>query len=134
MCYYYRIRLTSDSVFLQGVEQGVIEVSLHKIHLKSELINGPVIVGIRPSLPIKGVSLLLGNDLADGRVIAAPIVSNKAYINDASEIEDQDLYPACAVTRAKTKKQIDSDKKLNISPSGDLLKLNETFMAHQGSQ
>jgi hypothetical protein len=32
--------------------------------IKSDLITGPVIVGVRHNLPFEGVSLLLGNDLA----------------------------------------------------------------------
>ena len=79
---------TGDSVLLQGVELGIIEIPLPKIHLKSELVKGLVIVGVRPSLPIKGISLLLGNDLAGGGVVAAPIASNKVCINDESEVED----------------------------------------------
>ena len=94
---------TGDSVLIQGLELGVIKVPLHKIHLKSELVNGPVIVGIRPYLPIKGVSLLLGNDLAGGRIVAAPVVSNTSYTNDDSDIDDVDLYSARAGTRSKTK-------------------------------
>ena len=53
---------TDRSVLLQGVELGVIDVPLHRIYLKSDLITGPVIVGVRPTLPVQGVSLLLGND------------------------------------------------------------------------
>ena len=38
--------------------------------LKSDLISGYVTVGICPDLPVKGVSLLLGNDLAgDNKVV-----------------------------------------------------------------
>merc|ERR1712121_212181 len=51
---------TGKSLLLQGVECGVMDVPLHEIHLRSDLITGPVIVGVRPPLPIQGVSLLLG--------------------------------------------------------------------------
>ena len=34
-----------------------------------------VVVGTRPTLPIKGVSLLLGNDVAGGRVVGDPKVT-----------------------------------------------------------
>ena len=47
---------TDRSVLLQGVELGVIEIPLHKIYLKSDLTTGPVIVGVRPTLPVHGVS------------------------------------------------------------------------------
>ena len=41
-----------------------MSVPLHGVYLKCDLVTGPVIVGIRPSLPVQGVSLILGNDLA----------------------------------------------------------------------
>ncbi|VDI36073.1 Hypothetical predicted protein [Mytilus galloprovincialis] len=44
------------SVLLQGVELGCIDVPLHRIYLKSDLITGPVIVGVRPNLPVEGVT------------------------------------------------------------------------------
>ena len=34
-------------------------------------------VGARPTLPIKGMSLLLGNDLAGDKVVADPRVTSK---------------------------------------------------------
>lgn len=58
------------SVLIQSVELGVINVPLHIMCLKSDLITGPVTVGVRPTLPVPGVSLLLGNDLAGGKVVS----------------------------------------------------------------
>jgi hypothetical protein len=52
------------TVLLQGVELGRFNVPLHSIYLKSDLVTGPVIVGVRHNLPFEGDSLLLGNDLA----------------------------------------------------------------------
>ena len=86
---------TGRSVLLQGVELGVIDVPLHKIYLKSDLITGPVIVGVRPTMSVQGVSLLLGNDLAGGKVVADSIVCAKITSDVASGDEDDDLYPAC---------------------------------------
>jgi len=59
---------TGNRVLLQGVELGTMNVLLHKIILKCNLVNGPVVVGVRPSLPVQGITVLLGNDLAGGRV------------------------------------------------------------------
>ena len=52
------------TVLLQGAELGTFRVPLHKVHLKCGLVTGAVVVGVRPSLPVQGVSLILGNDLA----------------------------------------------------------------------
>ena len=50
-----------ESVLIHGVELGFSCVPLHKVFLKSA--SGPITVGVQPSLPVEGVSLLLGNDL-----------------------------------------------------------------------
>jgi hypothetical protein len=94
---------TDKSVLLQGVELGIIDVPLHRIYQKSDSITGPVIVGVRPTLPIQGVSLLLGNDLAGGKVVPDPIVCEKLTSDVASDDENDDLYPVCAVTRSMTR-------------------------------
>lgn len=40
---------------------------IHRIHRQSDLVTDSVVVGVRPSLPVKGVSFILGNDLARGK-------------------------------------------------------------------
>ena len=60
-------------------------------------------VGIRPSLPIQGVSLIVGNNLAGERVMAKPCVSAKPELNtNPEEIESHVLgvFPSCAITCA----------------------------------
>ena len=52
---------TGNNVLLQGVELGVVSVPLHVVNLKTDLVSGPVMVGIRPSLPVQRISLILGN-------------------------------------------------------------------------
>ena len=50
---------SGTSVLIQGVKCGFVNVPLHNIYLSSDLVNGPVAVGIRQTLPFKGVHLLL---------------------------------------------------------------------------
>ena len=98
---------TGANVLIQGVECGYISVPLHKIYIKSDLVSGDVTVGIRPTLPVKGVSFLLGNDLAGDRVIVNPIVLDKpSDFDDTEQLQREipNLFPACAVTRAMSKK------------------------------
>ena len=52
---------SGTSVFIQDVECRFVNVPLHNIYLSSDLVNGPVAVGILQTLPFKGVHLLLGN-------------------------------------------------------------------------
>ena len=56
---------SGTSVLIQGVECGFVNDPLHNIYLSSDLVNGPISVGIRQTLPFKGVHLLSGNGLAD---------------------------------------------------------------------
>ncbi|VDI67739.1 Hypothetical predicted protein [Mytilus galloprovincialis] len=114
------------SVLLQGVELGCIDVPLHRIYLKSDLITGPVIVGVRPNLPIEGVTLLLGNDLARNKVVAEPIVTSEPVVDVKLPEYDAELYPACAVTRAMARKQQDDDLQEN---QFDYMDLSDTFLA-----
>ncbi len=55
-----------------GFGMKFVGVPLHSIHLDCELVKGCVVVGVRPQLPLDGVSLLLGNDVAGGKVLLNP--------------------------------------------------------------
>ena len=75
--------------------------------MSSDLVKGPVDVGIRQTLPFKSVHLLLGNDLAGDKVVVNPLVTDTPCIEqspDPIEPKLPDLYPSCAVTRAMAKK------------------------------
>ena len=67
---------SGTSALIQGVECGLVNVPLHNIYLSSDLVTGPVAVGIRPSLPFKGIHLLLGNDLVGDKVVVNPLLIN----------------------------------------------------------
>ena len=54
---------TGITVLLQGVKINILNVPLHKVFLKCNLITIPVVVGVRPSLPVRKVGFILGNDL-----------------------------------------------------------------------
>jgi len=49
---------TGDHVLIHGVELGYVSVPIHEVFLQSDLVSGYVAVGIRPTLPVDGVSLL----------------------------------------------------------------------------
>ena len=56
------------SMLIQGMQLSTVTVPLHSVYLHSDLIIGSVVVGIRPTLSVKGVSFVLGNDLIGGKV------------------------------------------------------------------
>ncbi|VDI68993.1 Hypothetical predicted protein [Mytilus galloprovincialis] len=114
------------SVLLQGVGLGCIDVPPHRIYLKSDLITGPVVVGIRPNLPVEGVTYLLGNDLARNKVVAELYVTSEPVVDVKLPEDDAELYPACVVTRAMARKQQDEDLQEN---QFDYMDLSDTFLA-----
>ena len=100
----------------------IYKCDITHIFLRSDLISGYVTVGICSYLPVKGVSLLLGNNLADNIVIINPYVSSHPCSCEGTDAKMQDtpgLYPVCVVTRAMVKKQLTAtrnsqNKKLRV--------------------
>ena len=61
---------------------------LFKVNLRSEVVSGEVVVGVVSSLPMKGISFLLGNDVAGGRVKASPISPKSQVCEENSQVRD----------------------------------------------
>ncbi|KAG5830190.1 hypothetical protein ANANG_G00307450, partial [Anguilla anguilla] len=107
---------TGTSVLIRGFEMGFVDVPLHRIDLISDLVTGSVVVGVRPSLPVPGVTFILGNDLAGGNVwrqsdTPPEVVSVPLVCEGPDELEQKypDVFPTCAVTRAMAKQRDASD-------------------------
>ena len=100
---------TGANVLISGVEMGVLEVPLHEVNIKSSLINGNIVIGMRPSLPVDGISLILGNDLAGEKVMVDPRVVEKPRDDERTERLAEKfpgIFPASVVTRSmKAKKE-----------------------------
>ena len=96
---------TGEHVLLRGV-CGVITVLLCRVYLGiTKLVTGWVTVGVQDSLPVTGVTFLLGNDIAGHCVVPNPVVSWSPVVeNDTGLLEEEypDLFPLCAVTRSQT--------------------------------
>ena len=117
---------TGANVLISGVEMGVLEVPLHEVNIKSSLINGNIVIGMRPSLPVEGISLILGNDLAGERVMVDPRVVEKPRDDEETERLAEKfpgIFPASVVTRSmKAKKEaIKEQGKEEIDLSGTFL-------------
>ncbi|KAK3885892.1 hypothetical protein Pcinc_009910 [Petrolisthes cinctipes] len=70
-----------------------------------------VTVGVQDSLPLEGVSFLLGNDIAGKLIVPDPVVcSEPLSVNQTADLEENfvGLFPSCAATRSKTKKGEDA--------------------------
>ena len=117
---------TGANVLISGVEMGVLEVPLHEVNIKSSLINGNIVIGMRPSLPVEGISLILGNDLAGEKVMVDPRVVEKPRDDEKTERLAEKfpgIFPASVVTRSmKAKKEaIKEQGKEEIDLSGTFL-------------
>ena len=81
---------TGHKILIQGVNMECSSIPLHIINLECDLINkNKVTVGVVSSLPCEGISLLLGNDLAGGKVVPDVITSDtpsKLINNDVCNV------------------------------------------------
>ena len=123
---------TGSSALIQGVEMGYFSVPLHNINLTCELVSGPVTVGIQQNLPFMGVSFLLGNDLAHGKVLPCPQVVQAPVLSpetEALEITYPGIFPSCAVTRSMSQKLAEHEVSQSQSDCNDSFPaLADTFM------
>lgn len=104
-------------------------VPLHPVHLDSELVKGHVVVGVHRQFPIDGVSFILGNDLAGGKVLLNPKVTAVPLSEhpDDSEQRFPKVFSVCAVTRAMSKGQ-----PLSLPDEGCGVELADSFMVDSG--
>ncbi|XP_070398848.1 uncharacterized protein [Nothobranchius furzeri] len=97
---------TGVSVLLNGINGEPISRPLHRVFLSCELARGYFDVAVCPSLPIAGVNLLLGNDVAGGNVVPPFQVLNDPCSETSSCVKEQPgNYPACVITRAQARKR-----------------------------
>ena len=100
---------TGANVLISGVEMGILEVPLHEVNIKSSLINDNIVIGMRPSLPVEGITLILGNELAGEKVMVDPRVVEKPRDDEKTEWLAEKfpgIFPASVVTRSmKAKKE-----------------------------
>ncbi|KAK3869405.1 hypothetical protein Pcinc_025278, partial [Petrolisthes cinctipes] len=91
---------------------------LIKIHLNSDCFCGLATVAVLPELPVRGVDLILGNDLAGGNMgqpFSPPVLSERPQTStELQQLETQEphLFPLCAVTRsmAKSRQALESNQ------------------------
>lgn len=105
-------------VLLCGIEDNPISVPLHWVYLHSDLVSGLFRVGVVHTLAVEGVSLLLGNDIAGGKVSPVPEVTDRPQTNVSDIVLVQkypQVFPACVLTRAQARMQ------------GDTVNLSETI-------
>ncbi len=93
-------------MLVQGIELGILRVPLHTIYLRSNIVTGVVKVAVRSQLPVKGISLILGNNLAGSKVNYLPEVTDApcASEDDVLVRDFPNVFQSCVITRAQAHK------------------------------
>ncbi len=106
-----------SDVLVQGIELGVVRVPLHMVYLRSHLVTGLVKVAVQSLLPLKVISLILGNDLPGSKVSCLPEVVDIPCVSESNSVLTRDfpnLFHSCVVTRAQARK---FEEELDLSDS-----------------
>lgn len=108
-----------SDILAWGVKMSAVRAPLHFVQLSSKLASGKFKISVRPQLPIAGVDLILGNDLAGGKVFPSPEVIESPVadlsVSDPVASDSVLLFPVCVVTCAQARK------------FGDLVDLSDSF-------
>nr|XP_054592949.1 uncharacterized protein LOC129159780 [Nothobranchius furzeri] len=118
------------AVLLQGIEMKSLPAQVHRVHLECQLVSGCFDVAICDHLPVNGVDVLLGNDVAGGKVLPLLEVVPQPQAEHVNCAADSHFYPACAVTRSQT--QNNADIQLSDSVLMRLLSDDSEQTAHDG--
>ncbi|XP_059847426.1 uncharacterized protein LOC132406163 [Hypanus sabinus] len=110
-------------VALRGIGKGTEAVPLHRIIINCELVSGPVEIGVRSEFPRTDVDVLLGNDLAGGKVWPAMKLTSQPVSVEVPPL-DSKIYPACAIIRSMSRKA--AENKSSLNPAS--IDLAETFL------
>ena len=94
---------------------------------------------MRPYIPVKGVSMILGNNIAGDRVIGDPQVSDVPCLATENEAIE-DLFFSCTVTRAMAKaaevsqENSAQEESSNITPENESLESKATHKSRGSLQ
>ena len=106
------------SALVGGIECGAVTAPLHDMFLTCDLITKPVVVGIRPKLPIDGVDILLGNDLVGDKVKPVPyLITSKIQPQCSDSNSRSDMKNTAVVTRGMKKA---ADEKTDSNSRSDM--------------
>ena len=101
---------------------------LHRIQLFSGFVNGEVTIAVRPSLPIEGIDLIVGNNFGrdcvfPDQVSPPPVVKTEATPKaepDKCLTDFPEVFTACAVTRAMARAQAANPSEVSKNTSAQV--------------
>ncbi|XP_056869252.1 uncharacterized protein LOC130513948 [Takifugu flavidus] len=108
---------TGSCVKVRGMGPNVLTVPLHKLSLSSNLVQGEVSLGVCSELPIAGIHVILGNDLArthvqGGALLIPEGVTRSDTVEPGSgKHTDSAVYPVGVVTRAQSRSGSETEGK-----------------------
>lgn len=105
-----------------------VRVPLHIVYLDSELVTGLVVVGVSDEFPVGGgVSFILGNDLAGGKVLLNPEVTAVPQSECPDDLVEKfpGVFSIRRITGAMAEKQCQSPS----GSGGGEVELDDSFMA-----
>ena len=111
---------TGEWVVLSSIG-GHVSAPLVRVHLESDCFKGEAKVAITPDLPVQGIQLLLGNDLAGEKMggKSLPVLQEEPSAPVDLEQLEADMpkvFPLCAVTRSMSKKAHETESPVSQSP------------------
>lgn len=138
--------VSDTCVVLTGLG-GPFSAQLAEARLECDLFKGKAVVGVADELPIKGVDVILGNDLCGMRVRPDdPIVSVAPIVEPLTNVLESEfphVFPLCAMTRSMAKVNLrvkptdeapTNGNVVNVSREimndGDMNDLSNTFFAN----
>lgn len=92
----------SFSVVLCDVQMGYLPRPVHCVFIHSKQFTGFFPVAVCPALPIKGVTFLMGNDIAGGKVTPVLEVLDTPKCTESAKPSPM-FFPSCVVTRAQSR-------------------------------
>lgn len=99
----------------KGIEMKYVTVPLHYVYLNCDLVTGKFKVAVCESLPVEGITFILGNDLTGNKIL--PVLEVTENARESSMPDDllsefPNVFPACVVTRAKARQ---GEDEVNLS-------------------
>jgi len=94
-----KLENTGESVLIRCLN-GYRNYPLCRVNVESDLVSALATLAVVETMPIDGVSLLLGNDLAGGKVFPSPLMT----ANAVGRPSDDETYPECILTRSSTRR------------------------------
>ena len=105
---------TRKSVSIRDVNGGARYVPLYKVNFRSDVVSGEVVVGVVSSIPMKGISFLLGNDVAGGRVKASSTIP-KSPMCEENQGHDDECHKVGHSENSKVKDNLPSHAQISES-------------------